>query len=207
MATKDDIRLMVEANPFDEKADEHQGYLEGKLLVATPQVMGDVFQQSVIYLFAHNNHGAMGVIINKPLEMIHYATLFQQLGIEISTRMDDLMVYHGGPVEEGRGFVLHSTDYSTDDTMVSDNQIAITASTKVLRDIGQGVGPRQRLLTIGYAGWAPGQLEAEIEANSWITVPATPELVFGTDDDFKWMLAAKSLGVDMGRFSSSVGHA
>ncbi len=185
----------------------HEGYLEGQLLVATPLVVGDFFTHSVIYLFAHNAHGAMGVIVNKPLEMVHYASLFAQLGIEVTPQAQDLPVYLGGPVEESRGFVLHSADYNSGDGLVHENKIALTASTQILKDIAAGKGPARRMLTIGYAGWAPGQLESEIEANSWITVAATPDLIFGTDDDAKWAVAAKSLGVDMSRYSSFIGHA
>jgi len=189
------------------KFQRHDGYLEGQLLVATPMVEGDVFSQSVIYLFAHNAHGAMGIVINKPLDMVHYASLFQQLGIEVTPRMQDLRIYLGGPVESARGFVLHSADYRCEDSLITDNGIGITASTKILKDIGAGHGPRDRILAIGYAGWSPGQLESEIEANSWITVPATSELIFHTGDETKWGFTAKTLGVDMGRFSSFVGHA
>jgi putative transcriptional regulator len=203
----DEIQISVERRHLLQTLDRHEGYLEGKLLVATPLVAGDCFQHSVVYLFAHNPHGAMGVIVNKPLEMVHFASLFQQLGIPVTGKMNDLPIYHGGPVEEHRGFVLHSPDYKGADTLVSRSGIAITASTSVLRDIAAGSVPVDRLLTIGYARWAPGQLESEIEANSWITVPATPELVFHAEDDAKWLFAAKSLGVDMDRYSTFSGRA
>lgn len=205
--TPDNITVRLQHKDLQQSPDKHEGYLEGKLLVATPQVTGDCFQQSVIYLFAHNPHGAMGVIINKPLEMVHFATLFQQLGIEVTSRMRDLVIFHGGPVEENRGFVLHSGDWRASDTLTGKNGIAVTASTSVLREIAAGGGPVQRMLTVGYSRWAPGQLESEIEAGSWIIVPSTPELIFGTEDDMKWALAAKSLGVDMERYSTIAGHA
>lgn len=207
MTVRDDITVDLNTKALLRSPDKHDGYLEGKLLVATPQIVGDCFQYSVIYLFAHNPHGAMGVIVNKPLEMIHFATLFQQIGIEITARMRDLTVYHGGPVEENRGFVLHSADWRAPDTLVGKSGVAITASASVLREIAAGGGPVDRLLTIGYARWASGQLESEIEANSWITVGATPELIFHTDDEAKWALSAKSLGVDMNRYSPVAGHA
>jgi len=203
----DDITVHLQHKDLQHSPDKHEGYLEGKLLVATPLVMGDCFQHSVVYLFAHNPHGAMGVIINRPLEMVHFATLFQQLGIEVTSHMRDLVIYHGGPVEENRGFVLHSGDWRTADTLQGRNGISVTASTSVLREIARGSGPAERMLTVGYSRWAPGQLEAEIEANSWITVPATPELIFHTEDDTKWALSAKSLGVDMERYSVVAGHA
>lgn len=207
MTKHDNITINLDTKELLRSPDKHDGYLEGKLLVATPQIMGDCFQSSVVYLFAHNPHGAMGVVINKPLEMVHFASLFQQLNIEITPRMRDLVIYHGGPVEENRGFVLHSADWRAPDTLVGKNGVAITASASILREIAVGGGPVDRLLTIGYARWAPGQLESEIEANSWITVSATPELIFHTDDDAKWALSAKSLGVDMNRYSPVAGHA
>ena len=206
-SSPDNITVRLQHKDLQQSPDKHEGYLEGKLLVATPQVTGDCFQQSVIYLFAHNPHGAMGVIINKPLEMVHFATLFQQLGIEVSSRMRDLVIFHGGPVEENRGFVLHSGDWRAADTLAGKNGIAVTASTSVLREIAAGGGPVHRMLTVGYSRWAPGQLESEIEAGSWIVVPSTSELIFGTEDDMKWALAAKSLGVDMERYSTVAGHA
>lgn len=186
---------------------QHEGWLTGHLLVATPQVKSDVFAQSVIYMFMHDDRGAMGVIINKPLDMVDRAALFKHLGIEYTPHVDDMEVYHGGPVDEYRGYILHSPDFQTADTLVSESGIAVSVSAAVLQAVAQGHGPRDKMLMIGCAGWAGGQLEAEIEANSWITVPATPELVFSTDDEAKWALAAKSLGVDMVRFSSMVGHA
>ncbi len=204
---QDNITIHLDHKVLQPHPDKHEGYLEGKLLVATPLIAGDCFQHSVVYLFAHNPHGAMGVIINKPLEMVHFATLFQQLGIEVTPRMRDLVIYHGGPVEENRGFVLHSCEWRAGDTLLGKNGVAVTASTSVLKEIAAGSGPIERMLTIGYSRWAPGQLEAEIEAGSWIIVPATPELIFHTDDDAKWALSAKSLGVDMERYSIVAGHA
>lgn len=204
---KDAIQLPPTADTAKIVFAEHEGYLEGQLLVATPTLAGDVFSQAVIYLFAHNAHGAMGVIINKPLEMVHYASLFQQLGIEVTAKAQDLPVYMGGPVEGSRGFVLHSPDYTSPERLGGNGQIILTANTKVLRDIASGNGPHNALMTIGYAGWSPGQLESEIEANSWITAPATPELIFHTPDELKWTFSAKSLGFDMGRYSSFAGHA
>ncbi len=191
----------------DTAVDEQSGYLEGQLLVATPAIMGEFFNESVIYIFAHNAGGAMGIVLNKPLDMVHYASLFQQLGIDVTSQKRDLTVYHGGPVEENRGFVLHSSDYSTEDTLKHESGIYVTASLTVLRDLAKDQGPKQALLAVGYAGWSAGQLEAEIESNSWINVPATPSLVFHEDDEAKHALSAKSLGVDMMRFSPVAGHA
>jgi putative transcriptional regulator len=188
-------------------APQHDGWLTGQLLVSTPQVRGDVFTQSVVYVFMHDDHGAMGVIINKPLDMVNHPALFKHLGIEYTPHLDEMNVYQGGPVDEYRGYIIHSPDYITKDTLVHESGIAVSVSTSILHEIAAGRGPRNKMLMIGCAGWAGGQLEAEIEANSWITVPATPELVFSTEDDAKWVFSAKSLGVDMVRFSHMAGHA
>lgn len=205
--TDDSITLDPPAQLKETRLMNHEGYLEGRLLVATPGVIGPLFQQSVIYLFAHNAGGAMGVVINKPLEGVHYTSLFAQVGIELTPESKPISIYHGGPVEESRGFVIHSCEYESKDSVVQENAISVTGSAGILRDLAAGKGPDRSLLCIGYAGWAAGQLEAEIEANSWITVPASPKLIFDTPDEHKWTLAAKALGVDMWRYSSTVGHA
>jgi putative transcriptional regulator len=170
-------------------------------------MMGKLFARGVIYLFAHNEGGAMGIVVNKPLDTIHYASLFKQLGLEVGEENRDMTVYHGGPVEENRGFVVHSSDYRTDDTIAHECGISVTASMNILRDLSRGCGPKQAILSVGYSGWAAGQLEAEIEGNYWITAPAIQSVVFGSDNDAKYALAAKTLGVDMMRFSPFAGHA
>jgi putative transcriptional regulator len=185
----------------------NNGYYRGHFLIATPTMSGELFSRGVIYIFAHNAGGAMGILLNKPLDTIHYASLFQQLGIEMGSQNQDMAVYHGGPVEENRGFVVHSTDYSAEDTITHDCGIAVTASMNILRDLARGKGPARAVLSVGYAGWAAGQLEAEIEANYWVTAPASPLVAFHPDDDAKYTLAAKTLGIDMMRFSPVAGHA
>ncbi|MBY0356080.1 MAG: YqgE/AlgH family protein [Rickettsiales bacterium] len=186
----------------------HQvGWLEGQLLVATPQVQGDIFSQSVIYIFVHSADGASGIIVNKPLEQVTSNDVLAQLKIDASPTMRTLAIMHGGPVEEQRGFLLHTNDVTSEHSLVGEHGICVSASASMLELIAQGSGPRQRLLMLGYAGWSAGQLEAEMANNSWISVPATPELVFHADDEEKWSLSAASLGVDMGRFSTTAGHA
>jgi len=188
-------------------ATTRQGYLAGQLLVATPVISTGCFQKSVVYVFAHNDDGAMGIIINQPLELINYSALMEGMDLPAIASDRDLPVYFGGPVERARGFVLHSTDYQRDFTLARHGELAVTASATILTDIAEGHGPKDAVLCVGYAGWATGQLEAEIEANSWISVPATPELVFATTDELKWATASKTLGVDMAFFSTTVGHA
>lgn len=183
------------------------GYLAGKLLVATPLISSGCFHKSVVYVFAHNDEGAMGLIVNQPLELINYAALLDgmQLPEEVANR--ELPVYFGGPLERSRGFVVHSGDYARDITLARSGEIAVTASSTILHDIVDGKGPKNAVLTVGYAGWTAGQLEQEIEGNSWITVPATPELLFNTENDLKWATASEQLGINMAFFSTTVGHA
>lgn len=183
------------------------GYLAGQLLVATPVITSGCFQKSVVYVFAHNDDGAMGIIINQPLELINYSALLEGMDLPKDATDGELPVYFGGPCERARGFVMHGNDYQRDFTLARSNDLAVTASSQILSDIMNGKGPEKAVLCVGYAGWTAGQLEAEIEANSWITVPASQQLVFGTDDELKWATASKSLGVDMAFFSTTVGHA
>lgn len=186
---------------------QYEGYLAGQLLVATPLITASCFHQSLIYLFAHSDEGAMGVIINQPMEEVHYSSLLEDEAALPHTTTEDVAVYYGGPVDCSRGFVVHSNDYDNDDVIFRGEHVSLSANTNILKDMVQGVGPKQTLLAVGYAGWAPGQLEKEIEENSWITVPATPQLVFRIEDEMKWGMASQSLGIDMNFYSHKVGHA
>lgn len=184
------------------------GYLSGQLLVATPLVTSPGFSRSVILLCAHDAGGAMGIIINHIIENISYRELFEQLSIEGGANVPRLPVHYGGPVEINRGFVIyHFDDKPHPETLITSGNIAISSSIHVLRDIAAGKGPSERILALGYAGWAPGQLEAEIEANSWISVPSSRELVFSADNDAKWNKAAQSQGIDIRKLTSDAGHA
>lgn len=183
------------------------GYLGGHLLVAMPQMPDPRFARAVVYLCAHTSDGAMGLIVNKLIESLSFPDLLRQLGIESPGGADAIRVHFGGPVEAARGFVLHSTDYVHDATMVVDDQFALTATIDVLKAIAKGAGPRRSLLALGYAGWAPGQLDQEIQSNGWLTVPASADLVFGSDIDHTWQQAIERIGVDLGKLSSNAGHA
>ena len=183
------------------------GYLAGQMLVATPVIDSGCFQKSVVYIFSHNAEGAMGIIINQPLELINYASLIEGMDLPKEAAERNIPVYFGGPVERARGFIIHSTDYLRDFTLARSVDLAVTASSNILADIVAGNGPKQAALVVGFAGWSAGQLEAEIEQNSWISVPATAELMFGTENELKWATASKSLGIDMAFFSTTVGHA
>ena len=149
----------------------------------------------------------MGLVVNKVMENIDFPDLLDQLGLSASPRGKDIRVHFGGPVESGRGFVLHSADYVQDATMVIDEAIAMTATTDILRDIAEGDGPRNSLLALGYAGWGPGQLDSEIQANGWLSVPADDTLVFNSDPQSVWQAALAKLGIDVSMLSGDAGHA
>ena len=187
--------------------DASTGFLAGQLLVATPVIESGCFQKSVIYVFAHNTDGAMGLIINQPLELVNYASLIEGMELPADAKAKEIPVYFGGPVERARGFVIHSNDYQKDHALYRYGDLAVTASSAILHDLVAGNGPTKASLIVGYAGWDAGQLESEIEQNSWISVPASAELVFGTENELKWATASKSLGIDMAFFSTAVGHA
>jgi putative transcriptional regulator len=149
----------------------------------------------------------MGLVINRLIDSLSFASLLDQLGVEVQAPGADMPIHFGGPVESSRGFVLHSADYVQDSTLVIDDDIALTATIDVLKAIAKGDGPRQCVLALGYAGWAAGQLDAEIQANGWLMVPADHELVFGIDNESKWQRAIAKLGVDLSLLSLEAGHA
>jgi putative transcriptional regulator len=181
--------------------------LAGKLLVAMPQMIDHRFARSVIYLCVHNDEGAMGLVINKLVESLTMGELLKQLGIAAEGLAAKPQIHFGGPVEVGKGFVLHSADYIEDGTLKITKTVALTATIDILRAIGRGEGPRRSLLALGYAGWGPGQLDAEIQANGWLHVDADDEIVFdGTLED-KWKRALGKLGVDILALSGEAGHA
>lgn len=171
--------------------------------------MGDArFQRSVIYLCAYSPEGAMGLIVNKPAPQIRLTDLLDQLGIARGAGMPDLRVHIGGPVEQGRGFVLHSADFSSPQgTLRVDDEVAMTATIDILERLAEGAGPSASFLALGYAGWGPGQLDTEIAQNGWLIAPARHDLIFGRAHEFKWAAALKSIGVDPQTLSSQSGWA
>ena len=186
---------------------EQSGYLEGQLLIAMPQMSDPRFERTVIYLCAHSAAGAMGLVINRALEHITFPDLLNQLGIDVPTIEDQIVVQFGGPVESGRGFVLHTADYVQESSLVVNDDIALTATVDVLKAMATGSGPRHSLLALGYAGWAPGQLDAEIQANGWLHAVPDNQLVFGADLIDKWPKAMAKAGVDVSLLSTEAGHA
>ncbi len=183
------------------------GYLDGHMLVAMPQMSDPRFARSVIYLCAHSSDGAMGLVVNKLIDSITFPDLLHQLNIDEGFAGGQIRIHFGGPVESGRGFVLHSDDYVQDSTHVVNEGIALTATIDVLRAIANDERPRRSLLALGYAGWAPGQLDAEIRANGWLHVDPDDDLIFGGDVDKKWEQAINKLGIDLSVFSGIAGRA
>lgn len=182
-------------------------FLDGQLLVAMPG-MGDVrFERAVIFLCAHSEDGAMGLIVNKTASELTFADLLAQLKIPATADLARSRVHLGGPVEHGRGFVLHSSDYSVRESSQVTEEFSMTATVDILQDMARGAGPRQALLALGYAGWGPGQLEAEIQANGWLVAPADPGIVFATRDGEKWGAALRSLSIDPRLLSAEGGRA
>jgi len=187
-------------------ADE-DGYLTGKLLIAMPGMQDPRFARSVVYLCAHSAEGAMGLVVNKLIDSLTFDDLLSQLGIENPRPGQEINVHFGGPVESGRGFVLHSSDYNQDSTLVVDERIAMTATLEVLRDIASGSGPKSHLFALGYAGWGPGQLDNELQANGWLTADANESLIFKAPMDTKWERAIRHLGIDPSFLVGDAGHA
>jgi len=190
-----------------EQPDIAAGYLTGQLLVAMPTMRDSRFARTVIYLCAHNAEGAMGLVINRLAGSITFPDLLRQLGVETPSVHKEIRVHLGGPVESGRGFVLHSHDYRHDSTLLVGGDVSLTATVDILRDIALGRGPQRSLLALGYAGWGPGQLDNEIQSNGWLNVTPDENLVFDDDLDGKWERAIAKLGIDVSLLSGEAGHA
>jgi putative transcriptional regulator len=185
------------------------------MLIAMPSMGDQRFERSVIFMCAHSENGAMGIIVNKRAPMFSFGDLLERLEISpqadrarLPEEVEQLPVQFGGPVEPGRGFVLHTADYySSETTLPIDESVALTATLDILRAIADGSGPRRVLLALGYAGWGPGQLDDEIQRNGWLHCPSDEELVFGADLDGKYAAALKKIGVDPSMLSGAAGHA
>src|SRR5215471_12106352 len=192
-----------------------RGYLDGQMLIAMPTMRDERFARSVIYVCAHSSEGAMGIVVNQPAPNIRFSELLVQLEvipaaelIQLPPRAGVIKVLKGGPVETGRGFVLHSADFFIENsTLPIDEGICLTATLDILKAIARGKGPQSAVLALGYAGWAPGELETQIHENGWLHCPADLDLIFGSDTDSKYGRALKKLGIAVGMLSSEAGHA
>ena len=191
------------------------GYLDGQLLIAMPVMGVTRFERSVISVCALSSEGAMGIIVNRPAGSIDFPELLVQLDIikeadqiKLPENAESMKVLKGGPVETGRGFVLHSSDFFIKDaTLRIDDGICLTATVDILKAIARGAGPKHAILALGYAGWAPGQLETEIQDNGWLHCDADPDLIFGGDVEEKYQRALRKIGIDPGMLSNEAGHA
>jgi putative transcriptional regulator len=182
-------------------------FLDGQVLIAMPGMQDPRFARSIVYLCAHSAEGAMGLIVNKRADDLVWRDLFKRLGIPIGSVNAPRPVHYGGPVETGRGFVLHSADYHAEEaTLKVDTRISMTATLDVLQAMALGRGPDHAIVALGYAGWAPGQLESELQMNGWLLCEPDEELVFGDDDSGKWDRALKKIGVDPSMLGAG-GHA
>ena len=193
---------------------------QGHLLIAMPSLAGEPFEHSVIYLCQHDEDHAMGLILNQPINGLSFARMMKELGINNGNRsLDSQKILRGGPVQNDRGFVLHSLDYKLSDAtlplgepfiQLPDGQaqgVGLTASRDILVDLSSGAGPQHAIIALGYAGWGSGQLETELGANAWLVAPASQDLLFGGDAEHMWMRALASLGVDPAHLSGTAGTA
>jgi putative transcriptional regulator len=193
---------------FDiQQGDGKSGYLTGQLLVAMPNMQDPRFEKTVIYLCVHNAEGAVGLVLNRQIDSITFPDLLRQLEIETDTDAPDFLIHFGGPVETGRGFVLHSADYGQAGTIMVGDVIGLTATVDILKDMAARRGPRSSMLALGYAGWGPGQLDGEIQQNAWLNVPSDEALIFDNEIDTKWDRAIAKLGIDPSLLSGDAGHA
>ena len=189
--------------------------LEGQMLIAMPGIGDPRFERTVIFMCAHSPDGAMGLVVNKPAEDLTFVDLLDRLNVlpeEDQIRLPDDVaqtpVQFGGPVETGRGFVLHTTDYFiADSTLPIDDRIGLTATLDILRAIAEGEGPRRAMLALGYAGWGPGQLEHELLQNGWLHCEADETLLFGSDLESRYDHALRKIGIDISKLSSQSGRA
>jgi putative transcriptional regulator len=191
--------------PADEPASGR--FLTGQLLIAMPAMADPRFAQSVIYLCAHTPEGAMGLVLNRPLKRPTFEDLLRQLDVAPAPPARRIRLCSGGPVDDARGFVLHTADWTGEGSLRVDDGLALTASLDVLKAIAEGGGPREGILALGYAGWGAGQLDAEIQQNAWLSVSADETIVFDDDHDTKWRRAFAKLKIDPLLLSGAAGHA
>jgi len=181
--------------------------LAGQILIAMPAMGDPRFAQAVIYLCDHSAKGAMGIVINRPLENPSFEDLLRQLSIDPIPPARSIRLCSGGPVDNARGFVLHSADWTGEGSLRVDDSFALTASLDILKAIAGGGGPKQGVLALGYAGWGPGQLDTEMQQNTWLSAPADPALVFDAAHETKWRRALAVLRIDPLLLSAAAGHA
>ena len=204
---KDIVSRLKQFRGWGPKSPSGERWLMGQFLVAMPGMPDPRFSRAVIYVCSHGPSGAMGLVINRLFGEADFEMLLEQLNVEKSLATPDLQVQFGGPVEMGRGFVLHSSEYLREGTTRIDESIAITATVEIIQDIAEGNGPEHILMALGYAGWDAGQLEEELKNNGWLTVAADENILFDTDLDSKWDRAMAKIGISPAMLSETAGHA
>ncbi len=177
------------------------------MLIAMPSMNTPAFAQAVIYVCAHTADGAMGIVVNRPLASPSFEDILEQLEVVPRPPVRRIELFRGGPVDAARGFVLHTADWTGDNSLLVDDGVALTASLDVLKAIAEGCGPKSGLLALGYAGWGPGQLDQELQENAWLHVPAQLDLIFDPDHETKWRRAMAVLKIDPLLLSGTAGHA
>lgn len=209
LAPRPTRRQMCRMDPFSRKTPvaAPELFLTGQLLVAMPAMADPRFAQSVIFVCAHTPEGAMGLVLNRPILKPTFDDLLRQLQVEPVPPVRQIRLCAGGPVENARGFVLHTADWTGEGSLKVNDEMALTASLDVLKVIAGGGGPRACLLALGYAGWGPGQLDQEIQQNAWLSVAADETLLFDADHDTKWRRALRKLHIDPLLLSDTAGHA
>ena len=200
--------LNTRATPFGVASSVMTSFdLTNQFLIAMPTMLDPNFSQSVTYVCAHNSDGAMGIVINRPLELM-LSEVFSQMDIAVGeSELSDQRIYQGGPVHKDRGFIIHNRSRSWESTIVVTDDLAVSTSRDILEAMSQGNGPKDTLVALGYAGWGAGQLEQEMSQNAWLSGPASAEIIFETPDSERWASAAAAMGVDLQSLSSDVGHA
>jgi len=181
--------------------------LTGQILIAMPAMTDPNFSQSVIFICAHTEEGAMGIVLNQPLNKPRFADLLGQLGVQPLPPVREIRLAKGGPVDDNRGFVLHTPDWMTDGSLEVDGAYVLTANMDILKAIAEGGGPRDGFLALGYTGWGAGQLDAEILQNSWLNAPADEKIIFDTEHQTKWVRALAKLRIDPAMLSGDAGRA
>lgn len=188
-------------------SDATGSWLTGQILIAMPAMGDPRFTQAVIYLCDHSAKGAMGIVVNRPLENPSFEDLLRQLSIDPIPPARSIRLCNGGPVDNARGFVLHSADWTGEGSLRVDEGFALTASLDILKAIAGGGGPKQGVLALGYAGWGPGQLDIEMQQNAWLSAPADAAVVFDAEHETKWRRALATLRIDPLLLSNVAGRA
>ena len=184
-----------------------QTNLTNQFLIAMPSLRDPNFERTVTYICAHNEEGAMGIVINKPLD-IELSEIFEQMKLPLDNpEACSKKIFQGGPVHTNHGFILHDTSHQWESSITVSEDICVTTSRDILEAMAKGSGPKKSLVALGYAGWAGGQLEQEILDNAWLSGPADRDIIFNTPSEQCWLLAADHMGVDIDKLSSDIGHA